>query len=213
MALDEIARAHGFSEWRSKFQGLIAEGRLGSEKVILLKPETFMNNSGQSVGAASKFFKLETPDIVVFHDEIDLAPGKIRVKGGGGHAGHNGLRSIHAHLDPDYVRVRIGVGHPGQKDRVPTYVLSNFSKADQDWLGEVIAGIAEGAPDLADGDQGRFLNAIARRIAPARPSTGKKGGDPQKTTQKTPAKTSDESHEAGPEDAKSLLQKLVDKFS
>jgi len=169
MAVDEIARAHSFSDWRSKFQGQMSEGKLGREKVILLKPETFMNNSGQSVGAAMRFFKLAPEDVIVFHDEIDLAPGKIRVKSGGGHAGHNGLRSIHAHAGDTYGRVRIGVGHPGHKDRVPTYVLNDFAKADQGWLNDVIRGIGEGAPDLAAGDNGRFMNAIAKRIAPSRP--------------------------------------------
>jgi len=172
MALDEIVRANGFAEWRSKFQGQWVQGNLGGEKVVLLKPETFMNNSGQSVGAAMRFFKLSAEDITVFHDEIDLAPGKVRVKKGGGHAGHNGLRSIHAHVGEAYGRVRIGVGHPGHKDRVPSYVLNDFAKADQGWLDDVIRGIGEGAADLAKGDDGRFMNAIPKRIAPARPSTG-----------------------------------------
>lgn len=208
MALDEIAASHGFSDWRSKFQGQVCEGKLGGEKVILLKPETFMNNSGQSVGAAARFFKLDTGDIVVFHDEIDLAPAKIRVKSGGGHAGHNGLRSLHSHVGDAYKRVRIGVGHPGHKDRVPSYVLNDFAKADQIWLDDVIRGIGEGAADLAKGDEGRFMNAIARRVAPARPSTGAKPAKPkaEKTAKTEPEKPQDT-------DERTLLQKLADRFS
>ncbi|MEO1026120.1 MAG: aminoacyl-tRNA hydrolase, partial [Pseudomonadota bacterium] len=133
MAVDRIAEDHSFGPWRSKFQGVFSEGRLGSEKVVLLKPETFMNKSGQSVGEAMRFFKLDPADITVFHDEIDLAPGKLRVKSGGGHAGHNGLRSLHGHITEAYDRVRMGVGHPGHKDAVPHYVLKDFAKADQDW--------------------------------------------------------------------------------
>jgi len=133
MALDEIASAHGFSPWRAKFQGQVSEGRLGTTKAILLKPETFMNLSGQSVGEAARFHKIDPAEVIVFHDELDLAPGKIRVKTGGGHAGHNGLRSIHAHIGADYDRVRMGVGHPGHKDAVAGYVLHDFHKADADW--------------------------------------------------------------------------------
>ena len=134
MAMDRIAADHGFSAWRAKFQGQIADGRFGSEKVALLKPETFMNLSGQSVGEAMRYLKITPDNVIVFHDEIDLAPGKVRLKTGGGHAGHNGLRSIHGHIGPDYDRVRMGVGHPGHKDAVPGYVLRDFPKADADWL-------------------------------------------------------------------------------
>ncbi|HHS88761.1 MAG TPA: aminoacyl-tRNA hydrolase, partial [Rhodobacteraceae bacterium] len=161
MELDRIAEDHGFSSWRSKFDGQVAEGRLGGEKVILLKPETFMNRSGDAVSKALRFYKLEPTDMTVFHDEIDLAPGKIRVKDGGGHAGHNGLRSIHQHVGPHYSRVRIGVGHPGHKDRVAGYVLHDFSRADEDWLAPMLEGISKGADDLARGDSARFLNAVA----------------------------------------------------
>lgn len=162
MALDAIAADHGFAPWRSKFQGQISEGRLGREKVILLKPETFMNLSGQSVAAALQFFKLDSTDVTVFHDEIDLIPGKCRVKDGGGHAGHNGLRSLHQHISPHYTRVRIGVGHPGHKDQVSGYVLHDFAKADQDWLDDLLRGVSDGAPDLAAGDSGKFMNAVAQ---------------------------------------------------
>ncbi|MEO0701728.1 MAG: aminoacyl-tRNA hydrolase [Pseudomonadota bacterium] len=200
MALDQIAGDHEFGPWRSKFQGQMAEGRLGSEKVVLLKPETFMNLSGQSVGEAMRFFKLTPADITVFHDEIDLAPGKLRVKAGGGHAGHNGLRSLHAHIGDAYQRIRIGVGHPGHKDAVPGYVLRDFAKADQGWLDDMLRGIGDGAEALAAGDTGRFQNAVALRAAPPRSS-------------KTPApKVEPPKTEPAPEDTRSGLQKLVDRF-
>ena len=202
MALDRITADHVFSAWRSKFQGQISEGRLGTEKVVLLKPETFMNNSGQSVGEAMRFYKLEPTEVMVFHDEIDLAPGKLRVKQGGGHAGHNGLRSLHAHIGDTYGRVRIGVGHPGRKDAVPHYVLKDFAKADQDWLAPMLDGIADGAPDLASGDSGRFQNAVALRMKP-----------PKKTSDATKPKAKPAPDQPDVvEDNRSPLQKLVDKF-
>lgn len=204
MALDRIASDHGFAPWRSKFQAEICEGTLGGTKVLLLKPQTFMNLSGQSVGEAARFYKIAVGDVMVFHDELDLAPGKVRVKQGGGHAGHNGLRSIHQHLSPDYGRVRLGIGHPGHKDRVSGYVLADFAKADQDWLDDVIRGCSDGAADLAAGDAGRFMNAVALRVAPPRASTG---------TQK-PAKAEKPKAETAPEagDSRTPLQKLADKF-
>jgi PTH1 family peptidyl-tRNA hydrolase len=171
MALDRIASDHGFSPWKRAFQGLACEGRLGADKVVLLKPETFMNLSGQSVQAAVAFYKLQLADVTVFHDELDLAPGKCRVKQGGGHAGHNGLRSIHAHLGDAYGRVRLGIGHPGHKDAVANYVLHDFAKADQEWLDDLLRGLSDGAPALADGDAARFMNAVALRTAPPRSST------------------------------------------
>lgn len=173
MAVDRIAADHGFSPWKRGFQGRIAEGRLGSEKIALLKPETFMNLSGQSVGEAMRFWKLTPADVTAFHDELDLAPGKVRLKTGGGHAGHNGLRSIHAHIGEAYDRVRLGIGHPGHKDRVAAYVLADFAKDEANWLDDVLRGISDGAPALAAGDGPRFLNAVAMRLAPPRPSTGK----------------------------------------
>ena len=145
MAVDRIAEDHGFSPWKSKFQGKISEGRLGSGKALLLKPETFMNLSGQSVGEAMRFYKLEPEDVIVFHDELDLAPGKCRVKSGGGHAGHNGLRSLHGHIGDCYDRVRLGIGHPGRKELVAGYVLHDFAKADGDWLDDLLRGISDGA--------------------------------------------------------------------
>lgn len=197
MAMDVIASDHGFSPWRKKFQGQLCEGRLGRQKVMLLKPETFMNLSGQSVGEAMRFFKLTPEDITVFHDELDLAPGKCRVKMGGGHAGHNGLRSMHQHVGENYQRVRLGIGHPGHKDRVAGYVLHDFAKADEVWLDDVLRGIGDGAPDLADGEASRFMNAIALRVVPPRP----KKSNTEKPVEVAPI-----------EDTRSAMQRLKDKF-
>uniref|UniRef100_UPI003B52AEE7 aminoacyl-tRNA hydrolase n=1 Tax=Roseovarius indicus TaxID=540747 RepID=UPI003B52AEE7 len=210
MALDRIAEEHGFSPWKARFQGEVAEGRLGSEKVILLKPTTFMNLSGQSVGEAMRFYKLEPEDVTVFHDELDLAPGKLKVKTGGGHAGHNGLRSMHAHIGENYRRVRLGIGHPGRKDLVSHYVLHDFAKADQDWLDDLMRGIADGAPELAAGRNDKFLNAVALRTAPARSS--KTEAKPKPADAAPEPKPAPEP-EAEPEaETRSPLQKLVDKF-
>jgi len=202
MAVDAIAANHGFSPWRSKFQGLLSDGRLGHAKVVLLKPQTFMNLSGHSVGAAVRFYKLNPEDVIVFHDELDLAPGKLRLKNGGGHAGHNGLRSIHQHIGPDYARVRLGIGHPGHKDRVTGYVLGDFAKADQEWLDDLLRGITDGAPDLGSGDSDRFMNKVALRFAPQRAGDGRaaKSGNPVAGT--PPPR----------EDKRTPLQKLADKF-
>ncbi|MBK5927579.1 aminoacyl-tRNA hydrolase, partial [Rhodobaculum claviforme] len=168
MALDTIAGDHGFPPWRGRFQGMLSEGRLGDVRVALLKPQTFMNLSGQSVGEAMRYLKLTPADVIVFHDELDLAPGKCRVKDGGGHAGHNGLRSIHAHIGAEYGRVRLGIGHPGRKELVSGYVLHDFAKGDGDWLDDLLRGISDGAAALAAGDAGRFQNAVALRTAPPR---------------------------------------------
>ncbi|EEW60669.1 peptidyl-tRNA hydrolase [Ruegeria sp. TrichCH4B] len=219
MALDQIASDHGFSPWKSKFQAQMSEGTLTGEKVILLKPQTFMNNSGQSVGEALRFFKLTPADVVVFHDELDLAPGKCRVKQGGGHAGHNGLRSIHAHIGADYARVRLGVGHPGHKDAVAGYVLRDFPKADQGWLDDLLRGLSDGAHSLATGNSGRFMNAVALRVAPPRSSTGEGAGARKKTQQERPGASPapakgapGDAPASAPDDARSPMQKLIDKF-
>jgi peptidyl-tRNA hydrolase, PTH1 family len=161
MAVDAIAAAHDFPAWRKRFSGLAAEGRLGREPVLLFKPQTFMNESGRAVGEAVRFYKLEHDDMVVFHDELDLAPGKVRVKSGGGVAGHNGLKSLSAHIGNDYVRVRIGIGHPGDKNRVSGYVLHDFAKADHAWLEPLLGAIAANAPDLAEGANDKFQSRIA----------------------------------------------------
>src|SRR5690606_31507653 len=156
------AERHRFPPWRRRFQGETAEGTIGGERVLLLKPMTYMNESGRSVGEAARFLKIDLGDIVVFHDELDLAPGKVRVKTGGGNAGHNGLRSISAHLGNDFVRVRIGIGHPGSKEAVVPYVLHDFAKADQEWLDPLLDAIADAAGRLAAGDVARFQSDVAR---------------------------------------------------
>ena len=215
MALDHIASDHGFSPWKTKFQAQVSEGKLGSDKVILLKPQTFMNNSGQSVGEAMRFYKLIPDDVVVLHDELDLAPGKCRVKQGGGHAGHNGLRSIHAHIGAAYGRVRLGIGHPGHKDAVAGYVLRDFPKADEGWLDDLMRGISEGAGELARGDSGKFMNAVALRVAPPRSSSsrGQGGKFDEKKQPETRPKTSKNTKADKPvPETQSPMERLMDKF-
>lgn len=163
MAVERIAREHGFSPWRKKFNALVCEGSIGTARVTLLKPETFMNDSGRAVGEAMRFLKIEPADVVVFHDELDLLPNKIKVKSGGGNAGHNGLRSISAHIGNEYPRVRIGIGHPGSKDAVVHYVLADFAKSERDWVRDMLDAIADAAPHLAKGDDSRFLTDVARK--------------------------------------------------
>jgi PTH1 family peptidyl-tRNA hydrolase len=160
MVVEEIAKRHGFQPWRRRFQGVVTEGTIGSEKVLLLLPGTFMNESGRAVGEAANFYKLGLADIVVFHDEIDLAPAKVRVKAGGGVAGHNGLRSITAHVGNDYRRVRIGVGHPGVKELVHAHVLSDFAKGERDWVAALRDIIADNAGLLAKGQDATFQNKV-----------------------------------------------------
>jgi PTH1 family peptidyl-tRNA hydrolase len=203
MALDRIAEDQG-AGWRSKFQGELAEARFGSARIWLLKPGTFMNLSGQSVGEAMRFHKLGPEDVTVFHDELDLAPGRVRLKRGGGHAGHNGLRSIHQHVGPDYARVRLGIGHPGHKDRVSGYVLSDFAKAEGAMLDDLLRGIVDGAGRLAEGDGPGFLNAIALRMGPERPKKPKPEKGPE-----TPALKAEPEE---PEARLSPLQRLAAKF-
>jgi len=162
MAIDRIAERHGFTPWRSRFKGLIAEGSIGSEKIIALKPLTYMNLSGESVQQAASFFKTPPESITAFHDELDLAPGKVRVKKGGGAAGHNGLRSMDRMLGtPDYHRVRLGIGHPGIKELVTGHVLGDFAKQDQDWLNVLLDAVADGAPLLAAGKPEEFMTKVA----------------------------------------------------
>jgi PTH1 family peptidyl-tRNA hydrolase len=166
MAVDVIHESYPFGPWRGRFSGVISEGKLSGRKTYLLKPMTYMNDSGRSVGAAARYLKLPLSAIVVMHDEIDLAAAKLRAKAGGGDAGHNGLRSITATLGPDFRRVRIGVGHPGEKHRVHGHVLNNFSKADEDWLVPLLSAIAEAAPLLAKDDDPGFLNKVAVTLKP-----------------------------------------------
>ncbi|HEY4113468.1 MAG TPA: aminoacyl-tRNA hydrolase [Rhizomicrobium sp.] len=176
MAVDVIHESYDFGPWRGRFSGLISEGKLGGRKTFLLKPMTFMNDSGQSVGAASRYLKLPLSAVVVMHDEIDLAAAKLRVKTGGGDAGHNGLRSISATLGPDYRRVRIGVGHPGHKGKVHGHVLNNFSRVDEDWLVPLLSAIAEAAPMLAKDDDVGFMNKVALILNP--PAKNPKPAEP-----------------------------------
>jgi PTH1 family peptidyl-tRNA hydrolase len=166
MAADAIVRRHSFSPFRSRFQGLVSEGSFGGEKAIVLMPMTYMNESGRSVGEAMRFYKLTPADIVVFYDELDLEPGKLRMKTGGGAAGHNGIRSIAAHIGPDFRRVRIGIGHPGVKERVLSHVLGDFAKADAVWLGPMLDAIADAAPLLAEGKDATFANKVHLALNP-----------------------------------------------
>jgi peptidyl-tRNA hydrolase, PTH1 family len=166
VAVDEIVHRHSFGPWKSRFQGVVSEGRLGSQKVLALKPATFMNLSGQSVGEAMRFYKLGLEDVVVLHDELALEPGKMKVKAGGGSAGNNGIKSITQHIGPEYRRVRIGIGHPGDKNKVSGYVLHDFAKADQAWIDDLIPAMSDAAPKLADGDDAGFMNEVARMLKP-----------------------------------------------
>jgi PTH1 family peptidyl-tRNA hydrolase len=164
MAVDAIAEVHGFEPPKKAFQGWAQQGRIGTSRVLLLKPNTFMNDSGRAVRAAMDFFKRETEDVTVFHDELDLAPFKVKVKTGGGTAGHNGLRSTEAHVGNAFRRVRIGIGHPGHKDRVTGHVLGNYAKAEQDRLADMLGAMAAEAEWLAKGDDARFMNEVALRL-------------------------------------------------
>lgn len=164
MAVDAIAEVHGFGPVKKQFQGWTQEGRIGGAKVLLLKPATFMNESGRAIGEALRFFKLGVDALTVFHDELDLAPFRVKVKQGGGAAGHNGLRSTDQHLGPDYRRVRLGIGHPGHKDRVTGYVLGNFAKAELDPLADMLGAVAAEAGLLAQGEDARFMNDVALRL-------------------------------------------------
>lgn len=164
MAVDAIAAAHGFDSPKKAFSGWTQQGRIGGARILLLKPATFMNDSGRSVRAAMDFFKKEAGDVTVFHDELDLAPFKVKVKVGGGTAGHNGLRSTEAHIGNDFRRVRIGIGHPGHKERVNRHVLGNYAKAEMDPLADMLGAVAAEAQWLATGDDTRFMNDVALRL-------------------------------------------------
>lgn len=164
MAVDTIAEVHDFGPVQKKFSGWVQDGRIGGQRVILLKPATFMNESGRSVSEALRFYKLDVSALTVFHDELDLAPFKVKVKQGGGTAGHNGLRSIDKHLGPDFRRIRLGIGHPGHKERVTGHVLGNFAKAEQDDLADMLGAIAAEADWLAKDDDVRFMNDVALRL-------------------------------------------------
>src|SRR6476469_4746046 len=165
MAADIIGEVYDFPPWSKKFRSLIAEGRIGRNRVLLLKPQTFMNDSGDAVQQALRFYKLDLDALTVFHDELDLAPMKVKVRVGGGLAGHNGLRSINAALGPDFRRVRIGIGHPGHKDKVTPHVLGNYAKSEMEPLSDLLAAIAAEAVGLAEGDDARFMSEVALRLA------------------------------------------------
>jgi PTH1 family peptidyl-tRNA hydrolase len=174
MAVDAIARRYGIGPWRRRFQGVTAEGAIGGRRVLLLMPGTFMNESGRAVAEATHFYKLTPAEVVVLHDEVDLPPAKLRVKTGGGIAGHNGLRSISAHVGNDYRRVRIGVGHPGQKDLVYAYVLGDFAKSERPWVEAMCEAIADNAELLVKGEDATFQNKVhlamdAKGFVPASP--------------------------------------------
>ncbi|TIL65910.1 aminoacyl-tRNA hydrolase [Mesorhizobium sp.] len=180
MAADAIARRHSFSPWSKKFQGLIAEGTLAGEKIILIKPQTFMNLSGQSVGEALRFYKLDASALTVLYDEIDLAAGKVRVKVGGGSGGHNGIRSLEQHVGKDFRRVRIGVGHPGAKEMVHGHVLGDFAKSDREWLDVLLDTIADAAGLLAKGDDNSFMNRVTLALRDKLTPTGDDDRPPPK---------------------------------
>lgn len=166
LAADAIARRHGLGHWRRRFHGEAANGVIGGEPTLVLKPMTYMNESGRSVGEAMRYLDLSPGDVVVLHDELDLPPGKVRIKTGGGHAGHNGLRSIQAHIGPGFHRVRLGIGHPGDKTMVQSYVLHDFAKADRDWLLPLIEAVAEAAPHLVRREFATFQNKVHLALNP-----------------------------------------------
>ncbi len=174
MAVDEIVRRHSFATYRARFHGLVAAGSVAGARLLALKPKTFVNDSGRSVAAAMRYHRLGVRDLIVLHDDLDLKPGKVRVKRGGGHAGHKGLRNIDAHIGRDYLRVRIGIGHPGEKTRVTGYVLRNFTKADRPWLEATVGAVAEALPLLITGDESGFMNKVTLTRAPPRQAMEKK---------------------------------------
>ncbi len=196
MAADAIARRHSFSPWSRKFQAEVAEGRIGGQKVLLVKPQTFMNLSGQAVGEALRFYKLDPSAVTVFYDEIDLAAGKVRVKVGGGSGGHNGIRSLDQHIGNNYRRVRIGVGHPGVKEMVHGHVLGDFAKADREWLDVLFDAVADCAGMLAKGDDSGFMNRVTLTLREKLQPTGEDDTPPPK---QKPAKAQSHIRQARPQ--------------
>jgi len=190
MAVDAIAAAYNFPAWRKRFHGVASEGKLGREPVLLLKPGTYMNESGRSVGEAVRFYKLELDNVIVFHDELDLAPGKMRVKTSGGIAGHNGLKSLTAHLGNDYIRVRIGIGHPGRKEQVVGYVLHDLAKSDHAWLEPLLGAIADNAPYLAEDAPDKFQSRVAHAMRAEDEPRSEPRQPPSRKAAKSPAKES-----------------------
>jgi PTH1 family peptidyl-tRNA hydrolase len=169
MAADAIHRRHGFGPWKARFHGYSAEGMVDGVKLLALKPTTYMNRSGEAVQAALQFYKLAPEDVIVIYDEIDLKPGQIRVKKGGGAAGHNGIRSVDAHIGPEFWRIRLGVGHPGAPELVHRYVLQDFAKAERPWLEKLLDAVAEAFPLMAKGDDSRFVNKVLVLTQPPKP--------------------------------------------
>jgi PTH1 family peptidyl-tRNA hydrolase len=190
MAIDKIAERYRFSPWRARFQGVMAEGTVDGEKVLALKPQTYMNLSGQAVGEASRFFKIETGATIVMYDEIELAAGKVKVKLGGGSAGHNGIKSIDAHVGPAYWRLRLGVGRPATKEEVHGHVLSDFAKGDQEWLDKLLAAVSDSIPLLIAGDESKFMTKVALLTKPPPNKEAPKKEAPKK---ETPAAAPEES--------------------
>jgi PTH1 family peptidyl-tRNA hydrolase len=182
MALDVIAGRYRFSSWRNRFQGETADGEVDGVKVIALKPGTYMNRSGQAVGEAAHFYKIAPSDVIVVYDEIELAPGKVKVKQGGGSAGHNGIKSIDAHIGNDYWRVRLGVGHPGNKDRVADHVLENFAKADVAWLRPLLDSVADAIPLMIGGAENKFMTKVALLMNPPAPKPKKPDPEAESNT-------------------------------
>ncbi len=205
MAVDRIADQFSFPNWRKRFQAFASDGQISGERVLLLKPQTYMNESGRAVAEAARFLKIPVEEVFVFYDEIDLAPGKLKVKTGGGNAGHNGLRSLTAHLGNDYHRIRIGVGHPGRKDLVAHYVLNDFAKVEHEWLEPLLDAIAKNAGHLAKGESARFLSFIAQSLqpddagkstAPDRPSQAKPNqGQPARNNDSGPTTNQSDKHQ------------------
>jgi PTH1 family peptidyl-tRNA hydrolase len=193
MAVDAIVRRHGLSTWRARFHGLVADGQVAGRKVLALKPLTYMNRSGLAVGEATRFFKIAPAQVIVFHDELDLSEARIRVKRGGGAAGHNGLRSIDAHIGADYWRVRFGIGHPGESSRVRGHVLHDFGRDDASWLEPLLAAVADELPRLLDGDAPGFMSRVAHLSAPPKPK------QPSKPSPGRPRASEPQADRAGPE--------------
>jgi PTH1 family peptidyl-tRNA hydrolase len=191
MAIDAIAERYRFSPWRARFQGVMAEGTVDGEKVLALKPQTYMNLSGQAVGEASRFFKVDTASTIVMYDEIELAAGKVKVKLGGGSAGHNGIKSIDAHIGPEYWRLRLGIGRPATKEEVHGHVLSDFAKADQDWLDKLLVAVSDAIPLLIAGDESKFMTKVALLTKP--PPEKKDGPKKEGPKKEKPADAPDES--------------------
>ena len=206
MAVDTLVRRHKFSPWREKYNGLYAEGTIDGEKVVALKPQTYINESGQSAGQLARFYKIDPRDMVVFYDELDLPPMKVKTKVGGGAAGHNGIRSLIAHMGADFLRVRIGIGHPGSRELVVPYVLGNFSKAEEDSLHVLLDAVADQAQHLANLDGARFTTSLAQQLAPKK-APAKMGPGAQNTHTAQPAST----QQAGARPADKSAHKSFDK--